>query len=370
MAEPTTSARVDLDDLERPMRELAMPGGGDDRLVGVNRRSRAAERTDSSGSVQPGVGDGIIDEGAPGPDEATDRDCVGSADRAFDGEVVGRAPFASDAAGARRASKEPGLRSPRALALGLPLVLACIAVGAAMITRTGPMAGSGSKAPVPLADEASVQRAKIATSNQPPDQSASAATGSVTPDQPGVDGVTRPASPVEAVMQAPSAAAIVTTDISRPDVPQVAAESSPVETPHRALAVSVEPDATIASRGKPEVAPLPPTKPRMLASAAATMGAETVRPKPSDVSSDATAGPASYSIQLSSSPLRSDAIATLSRLRKRFPGIVGGGTVSRADLGGKGVFYRVQVGSLSRAAAEKMCSQLRANRENCIVTRG
>jgi SPOR domain len=59
----------------------------------------------------------------------------------------------------------------------------------------------------------------------------------------------------------------------------------------------------------------------------------------------------------------------LSQLQKQFPGALGGGSIGRDNLGSFGVFYRVRVGPLSREAADKVCSQLRAVGKKCILTR-
>jgi cell division septation protein DedD len=156
---------------------------------------------------------------------------------------------------------------------------------------------------------------------------------------------------------------IVAAGVPLPDLPKRAADSSIFGTPHKVVAVSVKPDATSMSKGKPEVAPLPPAKPRTLASADTTA---LVKTKPSDARANAP-GASSFSIQLASSQSKSDAVATLSRLQKQFPDVLGGGSIHRADGGGTGVLYRVQVGSLSRDAADKACSRLKASGENCIV---
>jgi hypothetical protein len=47
--------------------------------------------------------------------------------------------------------------------------------------------------------------------------------------------------------------------------------------------------------------------------------------------------------------------------------VLGGGSIRRFDGGGTGAFYRVQAGPLSRVAADKACSRLKASGENCIV---
>jgi cell division septation protein DedD len=85
---------------------------------------------------------------------------------------------------------------------------------------------------------------------------------------------------------------------------------------------------------------------------------------------NAVHGDSGFSIQLAASPSETDARATLSRLQHQFPGLLGGGSVRRANLGSKGVFYRVRVGPLSRDAADKICSQVKAGGAACILTRG
>jgi cell division septation protein DedD len=76
----------------------------------------------------------------------------------------------------------------------------------------------------------------------------------------------------------------------------------------------------------------------------------------------------SFLVQLASSPSKSEALATLSRLRKQFPDVLRGGSVHRADQGRMGVSYRVQLGPLSRNAADKVCSRLKSSGASCIVT--
>ena len=53
-----------------------------------------------------------------------------------------------------------------------------------------------------------------------------------------------------------------------------------------------------------------------------------------------------------------------------FPSTLGGGSIRRADLGAKGVYYRVRVGPLTRDAADKICAQLKSGGAECILTRG
>jgi hypothetical protein len=56
-------------------------------------------------------------------------------------------------------------------------------------------------------------------------------------------------------------------------------------------------------------------------------------------------------------------------LKKQFPDVLAGGIIRRADVGGAGVYYRVQAGPLSRDAADKACSRVKASGANCVVVR-
>jgi hypothetical protein len=100
--------------------------------------------------------------------------------------------------------------------------------------------------------------------------------------------------------------------------------------------------------------------------------AEPVNPESAASASNAAASAPSGGAfaQVASSQSESDARTTLLRLQKQFPGELGGGAIHRADLGAKGIYYRVQVGPLSREAADKICTQLKASGAQCIRTGG
>jgi hypothetical protein len=185
------------------------------------------------------------------------------------------------------------------------------------------------------------------------------------PDRP-VDAAvaTDPTPARAAVIPAAPSMAMMAASMRLPEPSEPAAQSGRSGQPDQASTVSTNPDATTSSKGRLEAAPLPPTRPRTLALADT--------PVRVDKQANAGARPAgvgSFSIQMASSRSRSDALATLSRLQKQFPDMLGDGSVRRADRGSSGVFYRVQAGPLSREAADKACTRLKAKGENCIVVR-
>jgi hypothetical protein len=135
-----------------------------------------------------------------------------------------------------------------------------------------------------------------------------------------------------------------------------------------AAKANVDPDNTVRNEGDAG-APLlitPQALPDRIvdASAAPTRAAQPAATK----AGEGATGSSSFSIRLASSLSESDARATLSRLQKQLPGALANGSIRREDLGSEGVFYRVRVGPLSREAADKICSRLRAVGKSCILT--
>ena len=356
----TSAQGVDLDDLEQhvvaipkrngdPLAELARIVGRDLGRLGGRQQSAPAT------PVQSSVPEGSFGEDEPHVEAGPALESDALVDQALDGRGVEPVADTSDAALARRASKKRSLASPGALALSVSLVLITVGLGVGMVLRVGPFSGLGGKTPVAKAGDAP-QQAQIAAGDQTPSQSAFGAAGtSAKPDQTADVAIVTTAAPPRpaATLMLPIVAAN-----PPPDPPKPAAESPVFGTP------SVKPNEMIISKGKADS--LSPTKSRTLAS---TDTAALVRAKPSRDGTNA-AGASSFSIQLASSASKNEARATLSRLQKQFPDMLGGASIRRAEGGRSGVFFRVQSGPLSRNAADKACSRLKASGEACIVVRG
>ena len=334
---------VDLGDLERQISDILSsfsPRGLDGRTAQVGRDEGIA------------VLDGHDLERVPSTASAAH--ARGVSEQAGAGIVA--VPSCSDEAFAANGSKNGSHAASRGLALVVPfLVLA--GVGVALLMRGGP----GSKPP-----EVSgiAKQTPFAAVYWMPSQSALGAPASSSdPDQ--LVDVALPKTAQPQVTLIPAALSMPML----PEPPKRAAEGSPTFGARPGVVeTSGEPGATMISEGKLEAAPLPPRRPRRLAFAE-TPPTVIAPAKQSDVSPNGSGG-SSFSIQLASSRSKSEALASLSRLRKLFPGVLGGASVRRADLGGNGVLYRVLVGPLTRDAADKACSQLRTSGENCIVARG
>ncbi len=78
-----------------------------------------------------------------------------------------------------------------------------------------------------------------------------------------------------------------------------------------------------------------------------------------------------WAVQVSSQKSAEDAQASYSNLRKRFPNLLEGRqmAVQRADVDGKGTFFRVRIQSASKEDADGFCAQLKKAGGSCFVTR-
>jgi hypothetical protein len=82
----------------------------------------------------------------------------------------------------------------------------------------------------------------------------------------------------------------------------------------------------------------------------------------------ASAGKGSWRIQLASVRSEAEAQAEWRRLQARHPALGGlGMSVARADLGDKGVFYRIQAGPLDETRAKAICTEFKTQNLGCQV---
>jgi hypothetical protein len=135
-----------------------------------------------------------------------------------------------------------------------------------------------------------------------------------------------------------------------------------------------------AAEAQEEAAPvaLPPARPRTIASeprptAAASQPArmQVAALEPSAAAKPAAAAGA-YVVQISSQKSEADALASFKGMQRRFPGVLAGvrPSVKRAELGGKGTFYRLRVGAWSsRDEATAFCARLKSAGGDCVVAR-
>jgi cell division septation protein DedD len=145
--------------------------------------------------------------------------------------------------------------------------------------------------------------------------------------------------------------------------PAPASEAAPETTAAAApTPPAPEPVAPKAEAPKPET---PKTEP---AKAEATQPAPEPEVKPAPTPREAASG--AYVMQMASLRSESDAQAAWKRIQAKHVALLEGlkPLVERADLGDRGVFYRLQAGPFpSKATADDLCAQLKAAGQDCLV---
>ena len=113
---------------------------------------------------------------------------------------------------------------------------------------------------------------------------------------------------------------------------------------------------------------------------AATPAAATTPATPAPVAKTANVAPAAqakpvdnpggYFVQIASQPTEAGANASYKNLSSRYSSVIGGRGVDiqRADISGKGVYYRVRVPAGSRQEAISLCENYRGAGGSCFVT--
>jgi len=95
--------------------------------------------------------------------------------------------------------------------------------------------------------------------------------------------------------------------------------------------------------------------------------------KPDEVASisPAAASAGSWSMQIASQPSADSAQSTYKDLAKRYASVLDGHTANivKADIAGKGTFYRVRVPANSRNDAISLCESYKAAGGNCFVSK-
>lgn len=137
--------------------------------------------------------------------------------------------------------------------------------------------------------------------------------------------------------------------------------------------VPVAPAAKVSSPApvpQPRPAPQPQTAPKV-AAAAAPPPAPPPAPKAEPPAKAAPSGETNWRVQLASLRSEAEASAEWKRLAGRYPDVLGGLSpkIVKADLGEKGIYYRVQGVGLDEARAKAVCAQLKAQNVGCVLVR-
>lgn len=78
-----------------------------------------------------------------------------------------------------------------------------------------------------------------------------------------------------------------------------------------------------------------------------------------------------FAVQMASLPTEADAQQSARNLSGKFGNVLGGRSlvIRRAEIEGKGTYYRVRVGAETRAEANTLCEQIKSSGGSCFVTR-
>lgn len=128
-------------------------------------------------------------------------------------------------------------------------------------------------------------------------------------------------------------------------------------------ATTPEPKSSTAVEAPKKPVPAPqPAKPKPVVK---------VEPKPKPAPAPKPAA-GKFKIQIAAVRSEAAARAEWTRVQKRNQDLLGGLTMKtqQVDLGGsKGIFHRIQAGSVSEAAARDICAKLKSRKQACIVVK-
>ncbi|PDT14592.1 sporulation protein [Rhizobium sp. J15] len=177
----------------------------------------------------------------------------------------------------------------------------------------------------------------------------------------------RSAAPVETAPAQPSPAATVDTP---------AANAAPADAPVRPVKTTAVNDTAPVPMARPAEQPVnivgtvtekgnvrqPAQQPKTTQVAAAS-------PAAAQPQQAASAG--GYGIQIASLPSEDEANKSYASLSKKFASVLGGRAheIRRADIAGKGTFYRVRIPAGSKDEAAALCEQYRAAGGSCLISR-
>ncbi len=173
----------------------------------------------------------------------------------------------------------------------------------------------------------------------------------------------QPVTPAATAEPAPLVPADQGTNTGVADVTPTPAAPLPEAVP--ALPAATTPPASVAP-----TEPAAPAQPAAPALAAAAPAASAPAPAPATPAKAATGG--SWKIQLAAVKTEGAAKQEWGRMQKAHLDLLGDMrlTVQRADLGTKGIFFRIQAGPLpDRTTAEDVCAELKAGKQPCIVVK-
>ncbi len=151
--------------------------------------------------------------------------------------------------------------------------------------------------------------------------------------------------------------------VSASPEPSLAADlPTPSQPPPDATARANSREIPVPSPAIPRPAPPPPDP---------SAGDHETRAKPAVGAPATAAGDESVHLQLGSAPTEAEVRDDWQRLEKRYPEVLDGFTASvvRADLGERGIHYRLHIGPMDEARAHTICEHLKSLKTGCLLLR-
>ena len=165
-----------------------------------------------------------------------------------------------------------------------------------------------------------------------------------------------------------------------PEAPAAPAEAAPTPAPQQQMAAA---EPAMLAMPMPQAAPAPapgpvaeaaPPPAAAPAPAADPASVAAIPPKPKVATADvapAPSKPSQYVVQVGSKQNQTEALATFADMQQKYPTLLASyrPMVQKADLGAKGVWYRLRIGPIvDKSAATKLCGQLKSQgHPDCLV---
>ncbi|MBW8321887.1 MAG: SPOR domain-containing protein [Rhizobium sp.] len=172
------------------------------------------------------------------------------------------------------------------------------------------------------------------------------------------------ATPALAAPSTTLATTPATTDLSPP-----AEAGTPGPVP---MARPASPAETAATPALAPSAPAPAPEPVAAAPAAETAPAPApLAAAPQPAAAQPAPAPGGYFIQVASLPSQAEAEKSYSNISGKFGSVVGGRAheIKRAEIAGKGTYYRVRISAGTKAEAQALCERYKAAGGSCLVTK-
>lgn len=158
-----------------------------------------------------------------------------------------------------------------------------------------------------------------------------------------------------------------------PPVPVARPATVPVQTQPVQVAPAQTPNQSSApvQLATPATAPTQAATPQPVVPQPAATQPVTTAPAATQPVTPASVPAGDFVVQLASLRSEDEARATFGRLQNRFGSILSGfgPNIQRADLGDRGIYHRVRVGPMDRAAADSLCQRYQSAGGDCFVQR-